>query len=495
MPLQWWELMAIIIPSKNIYDKQNPKVRDNVIERIEVGAVEVVPDNSYETPVFNQGIENGWIEKDIIDNAEQGQYNAIGIYNVYQRCVSYLSLKPIYLELPIKIIRTKYKSYINKIYTDYKNKGTKLPQIGVTIRAIKQEGIATASARYDFVQDDNGTGAKLTTTPTLTQVGESIDVNSIENPLLSYEIKGVNGLSSAKAQLNYTIQEGVVSDIKINEEDFSFDLKLLVGYQQIKMGWDTQWASYLPNEDTVQLNGDYVNYIPQKVEITIYGDTIGIDLTDKTVHINGDTQKKVHSVDGNELMQTTNFSYNYIQLKENSDFLISYNDERTIAVVEIINNYYQYKPLKINIVDDDNSAEITKYYNNPSSIVLNVEYGYRIRNLTVYASPEIKKLEDNFTPIIIGFEKGKETATIRCSIGNYYDYDSGNKVISVDNSTQKMSFALYDKVIPMVYGADGQDRPMSTYKNGTAKVFQVLGSKVFYDGAVWQELYLQEVDK
>ena len=46
--------MAILIPSKNIYDKQNPKVRDNVIERIEVGAVEVVPDNEYETPVYNQ---------------------------------------------------------------------------------------------------------------------------------------------------------------------------------------------------------------------------------------------------------------------------------------------------------------------------------------------------------------------------------------------------------------------------------------------------------
>ena len=43
------------------------------------------------------------------------------------------------------------------------------------------------------------------------------------------------------------------------------------------------------------------------------------------------------------------------------------------------------------------------------------------------------------------------------------------------------------------YGADGKDRPMSLYKDGSAKVFQVLGSKIFYDGAVWQELSLQEV--
>ena len=90
---------------------------------------------------------------------------------------------------------------------------------------------------------------------------------------------------------------------------------------------------------------------------------------------------------------------------------------------------------------------------------------------------------------------GKETATIRCSISDYYDFNSGDKVLSIDNSTGKMSFNEYDQVIPMVYGADGQDRPMSTYQDGSPKVFQVLGSNIYYDGAVWQELSLQEVDK
>lgn len=97
--------------------------------------------------------------------------------------------------------------------------------------------------------------------------------------------------------------------------------------------------------------------------------------------------------------------------------------------------------------------------------------------------------------IVSSWNNGKETATIRCSISDYYDYDSGDKVISIDNSTGKMSFKMYDQVIPMVYGADGKDRPMSLYQDGTPKVFQVLGSKIYYDGAVWQELSLQEVDK
>ena len=57
----------------------------------------------------------------------------------------------------------------------------------------------------------------------------------------------------------------------------------------------------------------------------------------------------------------------------------------------------------------------------------------------------------------------------------------------------KMSFDIGDIVIPKVFGVDGNDRPMSLYKNGNAKKFQVLGKKMFYDGAVWQELSLQEV--
>lgn len=97
--------------------------------------------------------------------------------------------------------------------------------------------------------------------------------------------------------------------------------------------------------------------------------------------------------------------------------------------------------------------------------------------------------------ILNSYSLGKETATIRCSINNYYDYDSGDKIISVDNSTGKMSFEIYDEVIPMIYGADGKDRPMSLYQDGSPKVFNVLGSKIYYDGAVWQELSLQEKTK
>lgn len=95
------------------------------------------------------------------------------------------------------------------------------------------------------------------------------------------------------------------------------------------------------------------------------------------------------------------------------------------------------------------------------------QYGsiYNGKNLFEYVSNKV----------INSYKDGKETAVIRCSVP---------EDLSV--------FEIGDEVIPMVYGADGADRPMSRYKDGTQKVFNVVGTKFIYDGAVWQELTLQE---
>ena len=61
-----------------------------------------------------------------------------------------------------------------------------------------------------------------------------------------------------------------------------------------------------------------------------------------------------------------------------------------------------------------------------------------------------------------------------------------------DKIRTKMSFRMYDEVIPMVLNSNGEDVPMSQNKDGTAKHFIVVGSNIYYDGAVFQELSLQE---
>ena len=62
------------------------------------------------------------------------------------------------------------------------------------------------------------------------------------------------------------------------------------------------------------------------------------------------------------------------------------------------------------------------------------------------------------------------------------------KQVYYDNSI----FQPYDTVVPMVYGADGKDKPMSKYKDGSPKEFQVLSVEPFSRGGAWQRIIIQE---
>lgn len=95
--------------------------------------------------------------------------------------------------------------------------------------------------------------------------------------------------------------------------------------------------------------------------------------------------------------------------------------------------------------------------------------------------------------IVSNYSSGKETATVLCSISNYYDED-GNQVKFDDGDN--MVFEIYDVVIPMKYVVgdnDFVDIPISQTENQTPKSFVVIGVEIFYDGAVWQKLTLQEL--
>lgn len=419
--------MAILIPSKNIYDKQNPKVRDNVIERIEVNAIEVLPNNEYETPVYNEEIYStpSAVDTNKTEYKVYSKADNSGSINGYWIAFSKISSIK-YYKINFDIPRVFNNKYINQLYVGVDKDEN--PQIKYTIYYKKTSYSSSMSAT--FYQNDQ----VLTTYGTIsknekkTTDGNSSNFDFVRIYEYSYNPDiGVWGNTTTNKVLLSLQKSPNISNIReeniLDTSDENYykisNLMILGEYEQSLLGgWDYGSIGY-PENKTITLQGDTTKYTAQKIEITVYGDTIGIDLTDKTVYINGETAKKVHSVDGNELMQTSN------------------------------------------------------YYKNSG------------RNAITNAFSKTKT----------AYALGKETATIRCSISDYYDYDSGDKMISIDNSTRKMSFKMYDQVIPMVYGADRQDRPMSTYQDGSPKVFQVLGSNIYYDGAVWQELSLQEVDK
>lgn len=100
-------------------------------------------------------------------------------------------------------------------------------------------------------------------------------------------------------------------------------------------------------------------------------------------------------------------------------------------------------------------------------------------------------LEKFANDILANYGKGKETITVRCSIGEYYD-EYGDLVIST-KTADKMTFEHYDRVVFMTRNGWGTDSPISLNANGNAKVFEVVGVRVLADGAVWQELKAREV--
>jgi hypothetical protein len=153
------------------------------------------------------------------------------------------------------------------------------------------------------------------------------------------------------------------------------------------------------------------------------------------------------------------------------------DDNKAIAFldlnVEISNEIYDKSKETVTIGDGKNSFSLTTN----EFMQLNSTYNEE----TIFGRISNK--------IIQKYRNGKETATILCSISDYFS-DTGEKAIDIKGG--KMSFDIGDQVIPMVFGSDGVDKPMSKRQDGSAKAFQVVGIRFIYDGAVWQELTLQE---
>lgn len=92
------------------------------------------------------------------------------------------------------------------------------------------------------------------------------------------------------------------------------------------------------------------------------------------------------------------------------------------------------------------------------------------------------------------YKDGKETVTIKCSVGDFYtDEYADEKAINIDKAE---TVDVGDIAIP--YMRTGQkggyqyDTPLSKYADGSAKEFRVVGVEHSFDGAIWQTITLVE---
>ena len=527
--------MAIKIPSKNIYDIDNPKIRDNVIDNVNVEQTVIKPNNDYEVSVYNEKLYE-------FDNAE-GSFD-LAIASVvdiqggnYWEAVSYVRVTPKYKNNITLIINAlKNNNFISKIYDGSKTNefGEEESNIKYSIEYIKYNG--DVSGVMNCNKPINPSESESTVTEnepyniTNTQnIGEIPKLNQSYEK--SFSRTGYIGNSKALSEITEISDETNLRNIIFNLEDEKYVAnnlaKILSGIEIVKLGNVINSADVNEIGTTRSLIGTYEKYEPLSIEITIYGDIIGIDLTDGSVTYG--SGNKPFLLSGNELMQHKE-TINYANVKgfsHNGAGLTINGNENNLLVVNgtcvvpsgVVGRYHinlgvvslpkgryilKGMPKAIGmsalILHNTKVSTIAESFYEPIEFYLEEQ-----QDLTFYFVVSDGNIFNNFiiAPKIINinnseylannilnqYANGKETATLLCDISDYYD-ESGEKVIDI--TTNKMSFRLHDEVIPYVYGADGKDKPMSKKQDGSAKVFEVVGSNIIYDGAVWQELTLLE---
>ena len=600
--------MAFVIPSKHIYNKDNDKLRDNKIDRIEVGAFEILPNNEYEIPVYNSQIDMSQTLKEERDTQQSGDYLDVNGYNIDIGGIATKAVDRYATISEIKIAKNKGNKTITKIYNEKKeNSGTSYTQISKYIE--EKTFYYESNNAYTYNNDETSNYGSFNFDVISSIQPEEKELqssNSIQDIFSNSKVKftaDFNGgndkffnrwsFTKGTPELNYNIHavldygenisiykdfpkdEGSdLSSLTIESDDEYYyikNLKVLIGRTiyccATALRLNIPLSSYIGSSFPCKIVEIQRNV--EKAEVTVYGNTIGIDLTDKTIYIPNQSGNKPFFVEGNELMQTNYlvdvpFNVSNLVVKTRS---ISGGTKR--AWIELANGVATNNKIKIkaNIVAEGattpTSEEFVIYKNNFKS---------GEKTITVYSTVEIisatiedTQISELFSKTLSSYSQGKETATIRCAIADYINYisatvveyikyDEENRVfcildvkndylaqkilqaenlkindiefmvadaedtkiyinfyslsivpylekgtltiplkeIDINNNNGKMAFDIYDEVIPMVYTANQTDKPMSRYKDGSAKTFVVLWPKIYFDGAVWQELTLQE---
>jgi hypothetical protein len=274
---------------------------------------------------------------------------------------------------------------------------------------------------------------------------------------------------------------------------------------------DYEYFSSLSYEEleTLRAHGNYPTRWelapPQRVDsipLEGYLANKGEDSTDVSWDIDAPT------FDGNVILGNNASNLRIISREEENDNVVSLTFKLKIlcGLILIESAGYSYIPVDGSPLKNVIKGKITEY--RPIDITINllgttytlvgeetayVVSGSASNGIAFYVSSNNliqEKPSISVNQIATRYKNGKETATIRCSIGEYYD-EKGNLAIST-KTQDKMTFDIGDKVVPMVRNGNGVDDALSYNKIGVPKAFEVVGTKLINDGAVWQELTLRE---
>ena len=481
--------MAIVIPSKNIYNKNNPKVRDNVIDNVTVNQTIITPNNEYDIPVYNQRFRNFSIinTQEVSEHFEVvNKHTAFGhVEDVVLAFVSYVRIDNYgKIQISVKIPIVNNNSYIQSILHGTNEQGN--TNIKYTLQGYKKSGTVTATEYYDYAEDTFSM-SNITATETESAL-QTFQIPKEE----TFAYEGYNSTFDISATVPSTVDFADLGTIltaipQVVGDNFEITFDLISKYRVVKIGNN---FAVVGGSKTIRVDGTYEEYIPEQIEITFYGNTIGIDLKDGTIKVNSGDYP--FSLDGNELLQDSgtvgeksisqhlgdNVINQYRKGKETANILCNISDYYAYGAEKSI--YSKGKSLVPIYVTNDVSCSYTST-NDYSTLVVTTDKIFEAP-ITVVVSHRITGATKQTT---ITIPSGSKRATKK--VEYTYGINSYNATLNAN-----MVFEQNDKVIPMVLGADGNDHPMSVYQNGVPKIFTVVGTDIIFDGAVWQQLTLQE---
>jgi hypothetical protein len=481
--------MAIIIPSKNIYEMNNPKIRDNVIDNVSVGytTTKQLIENSQQ--VYNTDVPIIEINEigDFIEQREEKDDFVVA--NLSMRAV--IGIKTGYNTFSFSFSKLQSNKYIKDVYVGKDSNGK--PNINIQTIYKKYNGTATAETNVFWQNSGKWTYDYLDLIYN-NDFDEAKGELPLEASLKEYYSNTTNPNYFIETSLSVPSESNITNEEILTISNDTYDIEGLKCLTYVEIYKMTEFSG-APPQKPYKLNGTCEKYIATMLEISFMGDTIGIDLTDGSVTYG--SGNKPHSLSGNELIQDSG-KVNGVALTKHlaNNVLSQYaKGKETATLLCSISDYY----------DEENAQKITA---NNFQIIGENDYTYRVDNLEIGENdygimqynhiaiielnkPATTNILFSISGVHIGIGIGGTVATY-----SYIDDKSETpdflEEIEIISQEPKMTFEIGENVIPMVFGANGKDQPMSKNQDGSAKVFEIIGINFIYDGAVWQEISLLE---
>ena len=464
--------MAIVIPSKNIYDLSNPKVRDNVYNKVEVNAQKGVKDNKFGVTVADFSVPTSEHLEDLQGkdwtksfDAKYTEYDYTGV----EVAIAVAGARAVYINKEFVIKIEKDNSYISYL--------TALSQsspdsYSITLQCNKYVGtgsIYTKALEYKY------------------QNAPEYHPPENESPLVNITAKGIVVTAKEKIWADGRYAEATV-DLPDNDDvKMSFlekDGEIIVTVENILISYEaysgthyddikliTGWQNYY--EAIVETNAE--KYEPVSMNISFQGNTIGFDFKKETITIGENASKNALSIGENELIQSTNIYY--------PPFKHYY--ARSYEVIQLEKTYSQR--VKVQFIHNGTKSEQyiaagnqTTRIHNPSALP------FEVVSVT-FASNEISEF---YKHILDEYNKGKETATLTCTMSQYLD---ANGEVVVDPAVYNVvdlnyfngdgySFNIDVDNGVIIMGSHGSldgVQPMITY-DGVPQAEQYVDGRIYY---------------